>query len=297
MSRACRTPSRHQPHEQQEEGEIRGSQGQAPPSPHSHQQYAGIRASSYLMSAPAARAVPEGSYDDALEGFYPFLISPTPLDHRDASHAMHRRHSIGKDLLSPKEDAMELSWLTSNTPRRAASGNAPENHGVSPLPRPPFNVAAAAPTPSSDASSHSSTASSAFTNPWAPVRKRHPGRQWGVEALQRDDVLLFYIDTAEMQEKGLQDALAAATAHVQYLLEQRRLCPTAMVARRCALNDLYVNAYPKLFLMLRHMWDCVQATSPSFSPSVRRLLLQHQTVIHSGNILQVFDAVAHCEAN
>ncbi|GET88719.1 hypothetical protein, conserved [Leishmania tarentolae] len=133
-------------------------------------------------------------------------------------------------------------------------------------------------------------------NPFAPVtppahlrQSQLQRRQWGIKELQREDVLLFLVHHTHLMTE-LPDAIAAIEDHMCYLRRQLQLCPTRVVRRRCVLNDLYTNVYPKLHLFLRYVDQQARR-----SRSVLQLL---STVsggsIHSGNVLDVYDAVGQC---
>lgn len=126
-------------------------------------------------------------------------------------------------------------------------------------------------------------------NPWAPTQKLHQGRQWGRESLKPSDVLLFYSECTQDIEAQLMEILEAITAHTAHLHEERRVCPTTHVVRRCILQDLYCNVYPRLFSVVQRMAFWYRS-----SPTVQRLLHKAGTALHSGNILEIFDATAHC---
>ncbi|KAG5501226.1 hypothetical protein JIQ42_06226 [Leishmania sp. Namibia] len=133
-------------------------------------------------------------------------------------------------------------------------------------------------------------------NPFASATKpaevrqaQQARRQWGVKELQREDVLLFLIHYAHLMTE-LPDAIAAVEDHMYYLRRQLQLCPTRKVRRRCVLNDLYTNVYPKLHLFLRYINQQVRR-----SRSVLQLISDFSGgTIHSGNVLDVYDAVGRC---
>nr|CAB71234.2 hypothetical protein L6586.05 [Leishmania major] len=133
-------------------------------------------------------------------------------------------------------------------------------------------------------------------NPFVPVanlvdrrQAQLKRRQWGVKELQREDVLLFLVHYTHLMTE-LPDAIAAVEDHLYYLRRQLQLCPTRVVRRRCVLNDLYMNVYPKLHLFLRYVDQQARRS---------RIVLQLLSTfsggtIHSGNVLDVYDAVGRC---
>lgn len=133
-------------------------------------------------------------------------------------------------------------------------------------------------------------------NPFVPItrladrwRAQLKRRQWGVKELQREDVLLFLVHYTHLMTE-LPDAIAAVEDHLYYLRRQLQLCPTRVVRRRCLLNDLYMNVYPKVHLFLRYVHQQARR-----SRSVLQLLSTFSGgTIHSGNVLDVYDAVGRC---
>lgn len=133
-------------------------------------------------------------------------------------------------------------------------------------------------------------------NPFLPVVKpalarqaELKRRQWGIKELLREDVLLFVVHYAHLMTE-LPDAIAAVEDHLFYLRRQLQTCPTRDVRRRCVLNDLYLNVYPTLHLFLRYINQQARR-----SRSVLQLLSTfHGGTIHSGNALDVYDAVGRC---
>ncbi|KAG5478451.1 hypothetical protein LSCM4_04684 [Leishmania orientalis] len=127
------------------------------------------------------------------------------------------------------------------------------------------------------------------TKPAEVRQEQQTRRQWGVKELQREDVLLFLIHYAHLMTE-LPDAIAAVEDHMYYLRRQLQLCPTRKVRRRCVLNDLYTNVYPKLHLFLRYINQQAR-----WSRSVLQLISNFSGgTIHSGNVLDVYDAVGRC---
>ncbi|CAJ1025842.1 hypothetical protein, conserved [Leishmania shawi] len=133
-------------------------------------------------------------------------------------------------------------------------------------------------------------------NPFIPVTKpaevrqaELKRRQWGVKELQREDVVLFLVHYSHLMTE-LPDAIAAVEDHLYYLRRQLQLCPTREVRRRCELNDLYMNVYPTMHLFLRYIDQQARR-----SRSVLQLLSTYNGgTIHSGNIVDVYDAVGRC---
>ncbi|CBZ34270.1 hypothetical protein, conserved [Leishmania donovani] len=133
-------------------------------------------------------------------------------------------------------------------------------------------------------------------NPFVPLTKLADRRQaqlkrrrWGVKELQREDVLLFLVRYTHLMTE-LPDAIAAVEDHLYYLRRQLQLCPTRVVRRRSVLNDLHMNVYPKLHLFLRYVDQQARR-----SRSVLQLLSTFSGgTIHSGNVLDVYDAVGRC---
>ncbi|KAK7194274.1 hypothetical protein NESM_000342400 [Novymonas esmeraldas] len=114
-------------------------------------------------------------------------------------------------------------------------------------------------------------------------------RQWGIAELRREDVLLFLVHYTHIMTE-LPDAVGAVEDHLFYLRRQLQVCPTRETRRRCVLNDLYLNVYPKLHLFLRFIDQQARR-----SRSVLQLLSTfHGGTLHSGNVLDVYDAVGRC---
>lgn len=128
------------------------------------------------------------------------------------------------------------------------------------------------------------------SNPFAaPAKRLHHERQWVVADLQRSDVVLFIVHFAHLMEE-LPQAIEAVADHMAFLQRQLQLCPTRDVQRRCLLNDVYLNVYPKIHLFLRYINQQARR-----SRVVLQLLSDFDGgTIHSGNVVEVYDAVGQC---
>ncbi|KPA84017.1 hypothetical protein ABB37_02153 [Leptomonas pyrrhocoris] len=127
-------------------------------------------------------------------------------------------------------------------------------------------------------------------NPFSPVAKvTNSDRAWSIQALRREDVLLFLIRYARLMTE-LPEAIEAVEDHLYYLRRQLQLCPTRDVRRRCVLNDLYMNVYPSMHLFLRFINQQARR-----SRGVLQMLSSlNGGTIHSGNLLEAYDAVGQC---
>lgn len=127
-------------------------------------------------------------------------------------------------------------------------------------------------------------------NPFAPVAKAAKSeRTWTVQELRREDVLLFLTRYTHLMTE-LPEAIEAVEDHLYYLRRQLQLCPTRDVHRRCVLNDLYMNVYPNMHLFLRFILQ--QARQ---SRGVLQMLSSlNGGTVHSGNVLEAYDAVGQC---
>ncbi|KAG5478665.1 hypothetical protein LSCM1_06069 [Leishmania martiniquensis] len=174
---------------------------------------------------------------------------------------------------------------------RSISPPLPPGLGASAIVGPPSAIFGTAPR-FVDSSARIGKEPNPFVSVAKPAEVQHAQqrrRLWGVKELQREDVLLFLIHYAHLMTE-LPDAVAAVEDHMYYLRRQLQLCPTREVRRRCVLNDLYMNVYPKLHLFLRYINQQARR-----SRSVLQLISTFSGgTIHSGNVLDVYDAVGRC---
>ncbi|RNF03954.1 hypothetical protein TraAM80_05408 [Trypanosoma rangeli] len=125
-------------------------------------------------------------------------------------------------------------------------------------------------------------------NPWAPPQKVESTRCWGVEEVQRPDVVLFCVSYDNIVAE-LAEALLAVAEHTKRLGEQLQLCPTRALQRRCVLNDLYLHVYPTIHMCLRFIQHHIARSRP-----VLQIIAENERAVHSGNILDLYEAVGHC---
>ena len=126
--------------------------------------------------------------------------------------------------------------------------------------------------------------SSSSSNPWSPPKKHAVDRTWSIEDLQRSDVLTFEIEL---------ENVASTIPLVQKRLEQhleilgRTLLATSISfpRRRCVLQDLHQNVYPKISMFLGFILQQI-----SSSRAVVKAIAECSRKIDSGNILQLYHA-------
>ncbi|RNF23159.1 uncharacterized protein Tco025E_02959 [Trypanosoma conorhini] len=139
------------------------------------------------------------------------------------------------------------------------------------------------------ASARSSSRGGKAPNPWAPPEKVESSRRWGVEEVQRSDVVLFFVAYDDDIVAGLAEAVAAVAEHTQRLGRQLQVCPTRALQRRCVLNDLYLHVYPAMHMCLRFIQHHLARSQP-----VLQIIADNERAVHSGNILDLYEAVGHC---
>lgn len=114
-------------------------------------------------------------------------------------------------------------------------------------------------------------------------------RCWTVRDLEQGDTLLFVVRNDEVVA-DLLEAIDAMEGHLRHLHLARQVCPTRALARRRLLNDLYMHVYPALHWMLQYIRQKLEA-----SRAVVQLLSTFDGgVLHSGNVIDVYEAVARC---
>ncbi|EKF26943.1 hypothetical protein MOQ_009350 [Trypanosoma cruzi marinkellei] len=138
------------------------------------------------------------------------------------------------------------------------------------------------------ASAHSVNRGGKAPNPWAPPEKVESTRRWGVEEVRRSDVVLFFVSYDNIVAE-LAEALEAVEEHTRNLGQQLQVCPTRALHRRCVLNDLYLHVYPSIHMFLRFIQHHMARSRP-----VLQVIAESERAVHSGNILDLYEAVGHC---
>jgi hypothetical protein len=125
-------------------------------------------------------------------------------------------------------------------------------------------------------------------NPYDSARRRATNRVWSVDSLKRSDVLIFLVPTGSGADvaDGLSQTIDAVTEHVKTLQHELRLCSMQFPRRRCVLQDLLNNVYPKIALFLAFIKQEVGR-----SKAASRVVVECAEGIHSGNVLSMYHAV------